>query len=79
MPGLNIKKIIPDWLQIEEWVHQQKVWALVPRLFTQKDRDYHLLELEDLFSVHEYYIYYRPDLSKLPWFQSILQQLPLGR
>jgi DNA-binding transcriptional LysR family regulator len=79
MPHLDIKMIIPDWLQIEEWVREQKVWAIVPHLFAQNDSDYDCLELDELFSMHDYYIYYRPDLSKLSWFQAILQQLPLAK
>lgn len=72
---LNIKLVISDWVQIEEWVHQQKVWAVLPKLFSQNDRNYRIVDLQESTSFHNYYIYYRPELAKLAWFQNLLKEI----
>lgn len=74
-PKLNVKIVISDWQQIEKWVHQQKFWAVVPKLFCTPNRDYHMTDLNAFSLSHDYFIYYRPELAKLNWFQDILKQI----
>ena len=72
---MNVKMIISDWEQIEEWVHQQKVWAVVPKWFAQDLRQYRLVELKEFQLFHDYYLYYRPELSRVDWFQALLKEI----
>jgi DNA-binding transcriptional LysR family regulator len=75
LPKLDVRYEISDWLQIEQWVHQQKVWAVMPKLFCNLSRNYKVYELQDFSLFHDYFLYYRPDLAKLNWFKEILKQI----
>jgi DNA-binding transcriptional LysR family regulator len=75
LPALDIRIEISDWKQIESWVSQQKIWAIVPQLFCRPDRGYRIIDLREWVPFQTYFLYYRPDLAKLDWFKEILKQI----
>jgi DNA-binding transcriptional LysR family regulator len=64
---------VADWEMIERRVEAQTAWAILPKIFTLKSKNYHVLDLSDQVEGVAFYVYYRKDLRKFEWFQEFLE------
>ncbi len=71
-----LKQLISkDRTLLENKVHQQRAWAILPRSLVKEGRSYKIIPLAGLFESRPVYLHYRKDLAKFSWMKDFLNQI----
>lgn len=73
--NISIHWIMSDWTNLEKRVAEGLSWTILPNSYAQDRKSYRVIQLPKSFQESEFYLYYRKDLTKFPWFKELLSQL----
>jgi DNA-binding transcriptional LysR family regulator len=70
----QINYLTNDWFSLEERVHKQKSWSIIPSTFAKDQRGYKIYQIQGSSNSAPHFLYYRKDLAKHAWMKSIIDQ-----